>query len=723
LKTNTGNQKYQMQLLAFFFIVHSNAQECKPATLPDLPLAFVTNLQYNVGSKDRYALRTCALDNSSCQKHPDSRFPPPHQMGQSYTIEEAIEGKISSLEIVSEFTKEGSESGEQQLMVNSFLWNPFISGVENFIMTTVYGYPESETTCLVDDVYDQSQLDWLFGFNPSCRPGNATSPDCTQPSVAGMLHTAGNYTFDSCQTTRGIATNLFTTHWSIPEWQAEIDVRYYWSNTDLWQSSSGTGKSVPIRCELEGHAVSPDTGLDIDIVETIDYQDFFEVPLGERSFLPEPYLVCAGRTMDRKLQPIPDAVEYGSEVIFHWRNPMTDSLLRIVTSRDNWYDHGMKLARTDYKPIDLNNPSDPLANREGVRTDIQDFVAGLSYQIDKFFGNCTVQLLAKDPNNLTINDMQMTDPLHLFHMDKQFAYNGEHLDRSIMMGFFAAEDPIKEGSYENMTTIVKMSSAGYLVEEDGQNGLLIPASVVQYPTADYNDITKWTTTNIYRFSRQLTDFQDYDITGCFEETHTMHLLVKMSWRMDEDLMAYKEVQRFARATISTRASITPLRVQNIELSVEASGGVFNLIFTLVDFPPNIGPEADLPEQARRPISECKQLLTQAVDSGNFFIEVHLNGGGTVRSQAVPKSLRELDSRSPHHDDGHPTVTYEQGYTSGDMAGLAIGMVFGGLLLAGVIYFFALRNNVRAGIPVMRGLENPLTGLSNLGTTLTSLGKT
>ena len=63
----------------------------------------------------------------------------------------------------------------------------------------------------------------------------------------------------------------------------------------------------------------------------------------------------------------------------------------------------------------------------------------------------------------------------------------------------------------------------------------------------------------------------------------MHLLIKMSWRMDEDLMvkyisqtyvadypnpdgqAYKEIQRFARATISTRASITPLRVQNIEV--------------------------------------------------------------------------------------------------------------------------------------------------------------
>ena len=64
----------------------------------------------------------------------------------------------------------------------------------------------------------------------------------------------------------------------------------------------------------------------------------------------------------------------------------------------------MKLARTDYKPIDLNNPTDPFANRlgrsrrishcidnlprEGVVTDIQDFFAGVSYQIDRFFGNC-----------------------------------------------------------------------------------------------------------------------------------------------------------------------------------------------------------------------------------------------------------------------------------------------------------------------------------------------
>ena len=178
-------------------------------------------------------------------------------------------------------------------------------------MTTVYGYPESKTTCLVDDVYDLSQvehrlqhlvcqhldhqplqwrvftigwslikilqLDWLFGFNPSCRPGNASSPDCTQPSVnkhdyqsdeddrhhvtnnhyhnyhedgydqllrlsrspsdnnhciypqvAGMLHTAGNYTFDSCQTIRSDPSYSFgfvftsSSQFIFPSWSANF---------------------------------------------------------------------------------------------------------------------------------------------------------------------------------------------------------------------------------------------------------------------------------------------------------------------------------------------------------------------------------------------------------------------------------------------------------------------------------------------------------------------
>merc|ERR1712179_829294 len=116
----------------------------------------------------------------------------------------------------------------------------------------------------------------------------------------------------------------------------------------------------------------------------------------------------------------------------------------------------------------------------------------------------------------------------------------------------------------------------------------------------------------------------------------------------------------------------------------------------------------------------RRVMGEAVDSGSFTVGVPLNEEcETVNSTATPGSLVEIDSRGGGGEPSHPTVTFEQGYSSGEMSGLAFGMVFGGLLIAGVIYFFALRNNVRAGIPVMRGLDNPLTGLSNL----TGLGKT
>ena len=43
----------------------------------------------------------------------------------------------------------------------------------------------------------------------------------------------------------------------------------------------------------------------------------------------------------------------------------------------------MLLARVDYKPLDFENPGNIFAGRRGIQTDIQDFMAGVSYQIDK----------------------------------------------------------------------------------------------------------------------------------------------------------------------------------------------------------------------------------------------------------------------------------------------------------------------------------------------------
>jgi len=121
----------------------------------------------------------------------------------------------------------------------------------------------------------------------------------------------------------------------------------------------------------------------------------------------------------------------------------------------------------------------------------------------------------------------------------------------------------------------------------------------------------------------------------------------------------------------------------------------------------------LPAPANRPLDECFQKLQDAVNAGNFVINIPANSGGNAENQtSTASSIIKLEKRSNGGGIG-TKVTYSKGYSSGDMAGLAFGMIFGGMLLAGVIYFFALRNNVRAGIPVMRGFDNPLTGLTNL----------
>jgi hypothetical protein len=51
-----------------------------------------------------------------------------------------------------------------------------------------------------------------------------------------------------------------------------------------------------------------------------------------------------------------------------------------------------------------------------------------------------------------------------------------------------------------------------------------------------------------------------------------------------------------------------------------------------------------------------------------------------------------------------------------MAELAFGMIFLGMLLSGLVYYFILRSKVRSLLPTnVRGFDNPLSGTSNLAT--------
>ena len=118
-------------------------------------------------------------------------------------------------------------------------------------------------------------------------------------------------------------------------------------------------------------------------------------------------LVCRGREVHDMLPELPTYYEYGSELIF--THTHEDHGHKIVSPRNNWcgdtsyfrctdlfttkeisrYDHEMQVARLDYKPIvlDHDHHTDPFEGMVGVQTDIQDFIAGISYEIDTVYYN------------------------------------------------------------------------------------------------------------------------------------------------------------------------------------------------------------------------------------------------------------------------------------------------------------------------------------------------
>ena len=114
--------------------------------------------------------------------------------------------------------------------------------------------------------------------------------------------------------------------------------------------------------------------------------------------------------------------------------------------------------------------------------------------------------------------------------------------------------------------VTSLTASQYMIQDDGLGERLIPGQIQIYPDKSYDDLSQWRTYNIFKFSKQRGEFQDYNIIPCFEENHLMYVLVKMSWNMAMDFAAIHELQRYARTALRKTMEITPLRVQNIEVS-------------------------------------------------------------------------------------------------------------------------------------------------------------
>lgn len=107
-----------------------------------------------------------------------------------------------------------------RLVFEEMLWNPELSGIKEFLHLQYIGSDGvGGYFCNADRVRNGSFIQWLFGYDGSQG----------FPSVASMLHENVQYTAGCPTVINGIEVNTYKGVWEIPEWEANLDVKYYWS--------------------------------------------------------------------------------------------------------------------------------------------------------------------------------------------------------------------------------------------------------------------------------------------------------------------------------------------------------------------------------------------------------------------------------------------------------------------------------------------------------------
>ena len=106
----------------------------------------------------------------------------------------------------------------------------------------------------------------------------------------------------------------------------------------------------------------------------------------------------------------------------------------------------------------------------------------------------------------------------------------------------------------------------------------------------------------------------------------MHILIKTGW--DETFIisqGLKKARDQVRLSIQQAAQITPIRVQNIELTERPDEKALYIIFTILDFPiASIPPEVNvssLPQEVTILLPAAVELLKSVVSAGNLKIEL------------------------------------------------------------------------------------------------------
>ncbi|XP_042239002.1 uncharacterized protein LOC121877349 [Homarus americanus] len=558
---------------------------------------------------------------------------------------------------------------------------------------------DSMTTCQAGKIDDlNAEMQQLFGI--VSMPGEHGFM-----GAAGLLMFGSEFNYSSrpdIDVCHGMDCDVFETCLNDPAEQASVLYVYYWT-TEEWHVHND-GKQVPIAMEIFGTG-KYDGSTVKEVMMRYDFFDFRRDWVASRDELEPPANVYC---VDRKnyITP-PKAVQnfnYKSELVLSVDVEVPDGDNQTLPVKfsgmfpsTEWYDWTMRITRADFIPPTSYNSD---RRFENLTTRIHEFNQGLSYIIMDRQHYCHIQPIENITSwgDVKVNkdgSVSMQSPWNFEDMNQPMQYNGAHWERGLKADVWVG---VKEDSYLRLNETYVWYYATPLdhdilgeIPEFAPSLIIptfdkIPVKLEKYITQ--LEALPHLTYNIYGFDSQVPTTYKHDISTCYASNQMRHFqfdlpansLNKTHQRRDN--LMYGVVEALGIA-----GKVTPLRINRLEIKQTAAA--LQVIFTLLEKPTEVGDVGGLTIDENS-MNKAATEIRNKIDGSQLVVLVQITGGLeplVVQLVGLPGTMKEIQ-----RDDGHTRGTViPTGYSSGDMGGLAVGMlILGGIVGYAGIYIYSSR---------------------------------
>ncbi|XP_029650127.1 uncharacterized protein LOC115223611 [Octopus sinensis] len=366
-------------------------------------------------------------------------------------------------------------------------------------------------------------------------------------SLAGAVELAETNFFKVKEKTTVIDRGMSTSVWSacqyLPSMKATVKTTWYFATED-------SVPVTPVRLHMKG---KDGDGKDLEYqFEFFHYKPYilteepiFETPRGT---------VCNGRKQTKPLPNFPDVFSCTTEIVNEAKNS--------IQYQEEEYDTINQLVRFTYKPV--LDSEDSFGT--GKLTKIHDYKIDVAYIIDDIRGNCTMQpIFGNDDDIRGDHNQRMATAKEIFKVDKGiFTYEGVQSIRGYECDLWVAHIdaypafPLMTGSIIEWYFTTRQWSYGKAVHG-------VPKLMTQTDLSSHEVEEK----NIYNFRETEPDILLFDVTACFEfrdkYKFTFTVPAKHTQLIERHLKSFKRGIVYA---IIDNIEISPMRINQINVEFE-----------------------------------------------------------------------------------------------------------------------------------------------------------